>query len=596
MGKVDEAFQTFEKTGAVDGLGHCYLHKRDYAKALDQFKKSYARENGQKEFLIADHIGLALSYEGLVKLSESRRHFEQAIEVMEGQWATLPFSARRTFLGGKAGAFSRLDAYEGLVRVIIQQKEKGYERESLALAERVKSRTLLEMLAARGAEGAGKQDREILARDRQLQQEIATLALSSDRLRELGAKAPKGRLEAVEKDLNRARDAYEQFINEVKLKHVETAGLITTETVDVAAVQKLLGRETAVLEYFTTRDTTYAWVISRENITLTEMDLGQKAAVAMVEGLILPNMSNHSRRPAPKMVVSTAGDLLKDASEQERKRNRERFLKVAREGYGELLQPLEEQLRDKNLIVVPHGALHKTPFAALNDGKQFLMEKYALSFSPSLSVLPHVVKKRSKNEGRFLAFADPITEAVPLGFAEIEVKNIQGFFPKREVYARDKATETRVRERAGSHDIIHFACHGEFNDRQPMQSGLLLAKDAQNDGYLQVHEIFGIDLRNTNLVCLSACETGLSKIFGGDDMVGLSRGFIYAGTPSLMATLWQVDDRSTSSLIKTFYENWQKKGMSKPEALRQAQMTVKAMKGYEHPFYWAGFIMIGDWM
>jgi len=366
--------------------------------------------------------------------------------------------------------------------------------------------------------------------------------------------------------------------------------------VDVEQIQKLLDPSTSIVEYFTTKDKTYAWVITRDRITVNEIDMGSKAVLAMVDGMILPNMSNQTRRPAPKMVVSTGGEILKDASETERKKNRERFLKVTQEAYGALFKPIEGQLGQKNLIVVPHGALHKTPFSAMHDGDQFLVEKYSLTVAPSLSVLPHVVKKRSKNEGRFLAFADPVTEAVPLGFAEMEVKSIQGFFPKKEIFAKAQATETKVRERAASHDVIHFACHGEFNDKQPMQSGLLLARDGKNDGYLQVHEIFGIDLRNANLVSLSACETGLSKVFGGDDMVGLSRGFIYAGTPSLMATLWQVDDRSTSILIQTFYENWQKKGMSKPEALRQAQMTVKAMKGYEHPFYWAGFIMIGDWM
>jgi len=145
-------------------------------------------------------------------------------------------------------------------------------------------------------------------------------------------------------------------------------------------------------------------------------------------------------------------------------------------------------------------------------------------------------------------------------------------------------------------DIIHFACHGEFNDKQRMQSGLLLSKDKDNDGCLQVHEIFGLDLRNANLVTLSACETALSKIYGGDDLVGLSRGFIYAGTPSILATFWKMDDSSTSILMEAFYDNWQKKGMNKPEALRQAQITLKSMPAYKHPYYWAPFVMIGDWM
>jgi len=256
---------------------------------------------------------------------------------------------------------------------------------------------------------------------------------------------------------------------------------------------------------------------------------------------------------------------------------------------------LEDGIRTKRLIVVPHGALHKVPFAALNDGKQFMVDKYALSVAPSSTVLEYVVKKRNRNRGRFLAFANPNTDYVPLGFAEIEVNNISGLFSKKEIYSRGEATEGKAKGRTSSPDIIHFACHGEFNDKQPMQSGLLLSKDADNDGYLQVHEIFGLDLRNANLVVLSACDTGLSKIYGGDDLVGLSRGFIYAGTPSLIATLWEVADRSTAILMKEFYKNWYTKGLSKPEALRQAQLKLKAMPEYRHPFYWAPFIIIGDW-
>jgi len=155
-------------------------------------------------------------------------------------------------------------------------------------------------------------------------------------------------------------------------------------------------------------------------------------------------------------------------------------------------------------------------------------------------------------------------------------------------------TETAAKKKVSSFNIVHFATHGEFNDRQPLQSGLLLAKDEENDGYFQVHEIFGMDLKNANLVTLSACETALAKIMGGDDLVGLSRGFIYAGTPSLLAILWKVDDPATSKLMEYFYQNW-KQGMSKPEALRRAQIALKDIPQYSHPYYWAPFVMIGDW-
>jgi len=598
-GKTGKAINIFKKQGTREGIGACYLAKSNYSNAEKEFQRSlrHAQKTGRKKFIIAAHIGLGLSYEGLGDFPQAKRHFKEAIDLIEAQWQTLGLSARKTFLAGEVGGnFSRLDAYEGMVRVIIKEKKKGYQKEALLYAERVKSRTLLEMLAARGAKGVGKKGREVLARDRRFQQEIAMLRKRVSIITDLGSKAPKGEKGRVEQALNKTLQDYERFINEVKLKDTELASLITVEATPVEKIQSLLDPSTTVLEYFTTKDKTYAWLITRDHVSVHELNLGKKPLLAMVNKLLLPNISNRSRRPEPLITLSTGKPQAGKTGRQQREKNRKRFLKATRDFYRSILGPLEDGIRTDRLIVVPHGALHKVPFAALNDGKRFLVDKYALSVAPSSTVLEYVIKKRNKNLGRFLAFSNPKTDYVPLGFAEIEVSSISDLFLINEIYSRGKATEGRAKGRTNSPDIIHFACHGEFNDKQPMQSGLLLSKDPNNDGYLQVHEIFGLDLRNANLVVLSACETGLSKIYGGDDLVGLSRGFIYAGTPSLLATLWGVDDQSTAILMKEFYKNWYTKGLSKPEALRQAQLTLKDMPEYRHPFYWAPFIMIGDWM
>ena len=597
-GRTGEALDIFKKQDGPAGIGACYLAKSNYRKAEKEFQRSLRRtqKKGRKKYIITDHIGLGLSYEGLGEPEMARRHFKKAIELIEAQWQTLGLSARKTFLAGKVGAgFSRLDAYEGMVRAIIKEKKRGYQKEALLYAEKVKSRTLLEMLAARGARGVGKKDREVLARDRRFQQEISTLRKRLSILANLGHKAPEGEKERVEQGLNKTLQNYERFINEVKLEDTELASLITVEATPVEKIQSLLDPSTTVLEYFTTKDKTYAWLITRDDVRMYELNLGKKPLLAMVNELLLPNISNRSRRPEPLITLSTGKLQTEKTGKQEREKNRQRFLKATRKFYRSILGPLEDGIRTDRLIVVPHGALHKVPFAALNDGKKFLVDKYALSVVPSSTVIEYVVKKRNRNRGRFLAFANPETEYIPLGFAELEVSGISGLFSKKEIYFRGEATEGRAKGRTNSPDIIHFACHGEFNDKQPMQSGLLLSKDADNDGYLQVHEIFGLELGNANLVVLSACETAVSKIYGGDDLVGLSRGFIYAGTPSLLATLWEVDDQSTAILMKKFYENWQKKGMTKPEALRQAQTALKSMSQYRHPYYWAPFIMIGDW-
>lgn len=596
-GKVDDAFKIFKKQVNPIGHGACYLARSDYKKAKQEFQRSleYTQKLGAKKLIITVHIGLGLSYEGIGDFPRAERHFKEAIDVIEAQWQTLGLSARKTFLAGQVGAnFSRLDAYEGMVRVIIKEKKPSYEKAALLYAERVKSRTLLEMLAAKGAKGVSKKDQEVLGKDRKFQQEIAILRKRQDVLTGLGSNAPKGEKETVDKTLNRTRKDYEQFINEVKLQDAELASLITVKDTPVEKIQSLLDPSTTILEYFTTKDKTYAWLITRDSIKVSEIDLGKKPLLSMVNDLLLPNISNKSRRPEFKLTISTGGDQAKETTERERKKNREQFLKATRDFYRSLLMPVEDGIRTDRLIIVPHGALHKVPFAALNDGKQFMVDRYAISVVPSSSVIEYVVKKRNKDQGRFLAFANPETDYVPLGFAEIEVENIKRFFPKNEVYSKTKATEAKAKGRSASPDIIHFACHGEFNDRQPMQSGLLLSKDKDNDGCLQVHEIFGLDLKNANLVTLSACNTALSKIYGGDDLVGLSRGFIYAGTPSILATLWKVDDRSTSILMEAFYDNWLNKGMNKPEALRQAQITLKSLPAYKQPNYWAPFVMIGD--
>ena len=601
-GRIDEAFKWFKRKDVPQGLGKCYLVRREYKKALKEYQRSLNRTSKltQNRFIIVDHIGLALSYEGLGAYARARKSFKNAIDIIEVQWYTLSLSARKTFMAGRVGAnFTRLDAYEGMVRVIIKEKKSRYQKEALLYAESVKSRTFLEILAAKGAKGTGKTDQEILKKDRRFQMDITVKKKRIAKLEELGAKAPKGDKEQVEKELNKILQDYEQFINEVKLQDTELASLVTVQTTPVEKIQALLDPSTTLLEYFTTKDKTYAWLITTNDITVQELNIGNKKLLAMVNDLLLPNISNNIRRREEVVTIPTGGIQDKTSDNKERNRNREQFIKGTREFYNSIFRPVENKIHTKGLIVVPHGVLHKVPFAALSDGEKLMVDKYAISTVPSSTTIQYIVGKRSKNNGQFLAFANPAVEYVLAPFlknAENEVENIKKLFQKKMVHIRKDATETRAKQESDSPDVIHFACHGEFNDKQPMQSGLLLAKSEDNDGILQVHELFGLNLKNVNLIVLSACDTALSKIQGGDDLVGLSRGFIYAGTPSLMATLWQVDDRSTSMLMERFYENWLQKGLSKPEALRQAQLSIKSMPGYEHPYYWAPFIIIGDWM
>lgn len=136
---------------------------------------------------------------------------------------------------------------------------------------------------------------------------------------------------------------------------------------------------------------------------------------------------------------------------------------------------------------------------------------------------------------------------------------------------------------------IHFATHGQFNPDSPLKSALLLAPDSESNGMLTADKLYSLKL-DADLVTLSACETGLSKIANGDDLVGLTRGFLYAGCNSIVASLWKVDDLATATLMVDFYSGLNR--MNKQQALRTAQLMTK--KKYAHPYYWASFQLTGS--
>ena len=598
-GRLDEAYKVFKNDTTGMSLGKYYLVKQEFTEAQKQFQTSLkdvlSRDKKLPQWLITDYTGLGLAYEGQGDYKEAKANFQKAIDLNEEQWQTLSVSAKRNFMAGKVGAdFKRLEPYEGMVRVLLKEGKAGCEKEALKYAEMVKSRLFLEQLAAKESKGKTSQDTAVLENDRNLQQQVAMLRTRLTKLEELGTRAPAGDVAQVTKEFEKASTEYEKFLNEVKLSGSEVSSLVTVETVAAEDLQKLIDVDTTILEYYTAQDKTYAWVITKSSIKTVEIPRDTKQLADKVNEFRLANISNRSRRPVPVMTLATS-EKQAEATEGQRQKNREQYAVLSEEFYKELIAPVAKDLTTPKLIIVPHGSLHKVPFSSLSDGKQYLVDRYAITVLPAASVAKYIGAKRKKETGKLFAVSNPKTEYTPLAFAEEEVKSIGKLFNDKEVYAEEKATESTVKDKAKQAGILHFACHGEFNDMQPLQSGLILAKDGANDGYLQVHEIFSLNLEKANIVALSACETALSRIQGGDDLVGLSRGFIYAGTPSLLASLWQVDDRATGELMEKFYDNWQNKKMAKPEALRQAQLSIKSKPEYSHPFYWAAFEMIGDW-
>jgi CHAT domain-containing protein len=192
-----------------------------------------------------------------------------------------------------------------------------------------------------------------------------------------------------------------------------------------------------------------------------------------------------------------------------------------------------------------------------------------------------------------LAIGDPDLKdpRFDIPFTVTEVNSIASFFPDSKVLIKSQATKSAFKSLAASYDILHLACHGIFDANKPMDSSLLLTPSIMDDGRLTTSEIFDLEF-NAGLVTLSACSSGMSRIRAGDETIGLPRAFIYAGIPSIVASLWNVNDESTALLMKKFYSNL--KTLSKAEALQQAQLSLLKDKKYASPYFWAAFYLIGE--
>lgn len=258
-------------------------------------------------------------------------------------------------------------------------------------------------------------------------------------------------------------------------------------------------------------------------------------------------------------------------------------------------------------MIVPHGVLHYIPFHTLISKEgSYLLESFSVSYLPSASVLRYVRANNKRNRTAFFAAANPDTDLTPLPAAEEEAREVAALFKTKLLLIGPQATKTSVKRYGGQYDMVLLSTPGEMIESSPLKSNLRFTPSPGDDGKLTVSEIFDLEIK-ANLVTLSACDTAMVrgewKTFPqGDDLIGLSRAFIHAGTPSIIASLWKVSDDSTVELMRAFYKNLQK--MPKVEALRQAQLSmIKSDSGlttggepaWSHPFYWAPFILVGDW-
>jgi CHAT domain-containing protein/tetratricopeptide (TPR) repeat protein len=327
--------------------------------------------------------------------------------------------------------------------------------------------------------------------------------------------------------------------------------------------------DTVLIEYFFGSSQSCAFVVATGQIAVVPLDL---RAARDVERLTQQWQLN---------LDATAMAIARGAPLGGLPRNANSILTAL---YRRLIEPVERHLASRSrLIVVPYGVTHAVPFQALHDGQRFLIERLEIVISPSSDLLRLCSARRRVGNRPALVVAHSDGGRLPAVIEE--ARRVASRFAGT-CLVEDEATLGLVAAAANKSGLIHVAAHGEARLDNPAFAHLKLA-----DGRLTTVDVFGLDLDGA-LVTLSACETGRGIVAGGDELIGLSRGFLYAGAATLVQSMWRVEDDSTARLMDEFYRLL-RSGRTKGAALREAQFVLLA-SGTPHPYYWGAFQLIGD--
>ncbi len=471
----------------------------------------------------------------------AKQLLQQAIEVVELQRATITTEAGRIgFVGDKQAL------YRELVDLLVHQ---GNASQALEYAERAKSRALVDLLASAGN---GVQP---LTQTAQLQTTVARLEQAEHQSVIVADATTRSA------SLEQSRGLIASLKNELAQQAPAYASLVSVTSLKAADIQQMLRSDETLLEFYGEGEHWYLFVLNRQSI------FGHKLSLNDLETTV---------RTLRSQLASPRSDSA--------------YQQAARKLYRQLLGPVETLLSER-LVVVPHGILHYLPFSVLlNQQGTALLDLHTLRMLPAAGVTSYLRPQRKTQPATALILGNPDLkdQRLSLQHAQQEAQAIAALLPGSTLLLGPGATRSALISHAEHHHVLHIAAHGVFQADQPLQSALLLAPDKNDDGLLRAADLYRLRL-GADLVTLSACETALSSVANGDDLLGFTRGFLYAGTRSIVSSLWQVDDRATHDLMLAFYRNLQT--MDKTQALTQSQRTIKQQ--FPHPFYWAAFQLTG---
>lgn len=405
---------------------------------------------------------------------------------------------------------------------------------------------------------------------------------------------------------------------QIRLENPRYAALKQTETLSAKGIQNLLDDETVLLEYKLGASRSFLWLVTKNS----------------TEIFILP----------PRTEIETAAKDFYNSIVSRDKTKEAKTNELSKKLSAVLLAPIVDKITRKRLAIVADGILQFIPFASLqiqnpkSKAQSPLIENNEIVVLPSANVLAEIRRNSAESktpEKTLTIFADAVFEAndtrlssaakvinptqktpelsrvlrdfdLNTGFprllsSRIEARNISTFLPKNQADLNmdfDASRENVTEKSLENYRILHFATHGLLDTSRPEFSGLVLSlfdKDGKaQDGFLRLNQIYNLNL-NSDLVVLSACQTALGKDVRGEGLIGLTRGFMYAGAKRIVSSLWKVDDAATAEFMKRFYQNLLQKKLAPASALRAAQNEMKQIPRFRSPYFWAGFTIQGEW-
>jgi CHAT domain-containing protein/Tfp pilus assembly protein PilF len=592
--KAEENEDDEETANILINIGIVYSRQGNYDQTIQHCQRAIetAFLTGKGYLLWEAHFEIANAYTKKGDYQDALQNYKNSIDYLENIRSRIILEELKA---SYLGTDKRLEAYKNTIDLLFKmsalEPEKYYSHEAFHFLERAKARAFIDNLEVSQVNITRGVDRELIDQENELMEEISSL--NSELLRP--GLSPEQEKDAKER-VSQSEEQLEALKRKIRMSSPAYASLKYPQIISLEEAQKnILDSGTAFFEYSLGEINSYAFVITKKNLKIFPL-------------------------PPAEKIRSQVRDYLEVIADRDNN-----DFRLGHELFKTLVSPgLDGKF--KKIIFIPDGILHYLPFETLliqEDGRRWLVKEYKISYTPSITSLREIIKhedaRKQKAKKDLLAFGDPYfgpegeraaaedalkttpavkaTQFPRLQYSGLEIEKIAGLFKKQaaDIFKRDEATEEQLKKLdLRPYRILHFATHCIIDDTKPARSHIVFSvgRVSAEDEILQMREIFNLEL-NSDLVTLSACQTGLGQFIKGEGIVGLSRAFFYAGASSAIISLWAVHDQATSQFMERYYHHL-RSSKSIMDALQKTKLEMIDSDVLSHPYYWAGFVVTGN--